>query len=336
MRPTYGSVSGLDLPMPRIVVGTDRVQTRLWRVLPAYSARRAWMKLFDAALEMGCTAFDTACSYRDGQAEHLLGRWLAEPAIRREVVVVTKGGMPQRGRPDLSPAAVTMDLESSLRRLQRDYIDLYLLHRDDPNANVAALVEVLASHQRAGKIKAYGLSNWEVARAASAVAVAAARGLPLPSVLSPQLSLASWRVAPSPGLTTLSVSGSEGKAAREWVSAHGLAVLAYSPLGRGFFGLTGRDDLDTRGPRDPRWRAAYDSPSNFARLARAQDLARAKGTTTAEIALAYVLGQPFNTFAVVGAREAGKLASCVGACHLGLTEAEMRWLETGVPPDGTR
>src|SRR5215470_3957767 len=132
MRPTYGSVSGLDLPMPRIVVGTDRVQTRLWRVLPAYSARRAWMKLFDAALEMGCTAFDTACSYRGGQAEHLLGRWLAETAIRREVVVVTKGGMPRRGRPDLSPAAVTMDLESSLRRLQRDYIDLYLLHRDDP------------------------------------------------------------------------------------------------------------------------------------------------------------------------------------------------------------
>ena len=331
MRPTYGSVPGLDVPVPKIIVGTDRVQTRLWRVLPARRARRAWLKLFDAALDMGCTAFDTACSYRGGDAEHLLGSWLGEGAMRHEVIIVTKGGMPRPGRPPgLSPEAVAADLETSLRRLRRDSVDLYLLHRDDPDADVAALVEALASHQRAGKIKAYGFSNWDLARVASAVAEARSRGLPPPSALSPQLSLASWRAAPWKGLTSLSGTDAEARASREWVRAQGLAVLAYSPLGRGFFGLTTRADLATRGPREARWRAAYDSPSNFARLARAQELARAKGRTTPEVALAYVLGQPCNTFAVVGVKDAEKLAACVSACHLTLAPAEMRWLETGM------
>jgi aryl-alcohol dehydrogenase-like predicted oxidoreductase len=331
MRPTYGSVPGLDVPMPRIIVGTDRVQTRLWRVMPARRARRAWLTLFDAALDMGCTAFDTACSYRGGDAELLLGRWLAESAIRHEVIIVTKGGMPRRGcRSGLSAEAVTADLETSLRRLRRDSVDLYLLHRDDADADVVALVEMLASHHRAGKIKAYGFSNWDVVRVASAVAAAHSRGLPSPSVLSPQMSLASWRVAPWKGLTSLSGSDPEARRAREWVRAQGLAVFAYSPLGRGFFGLRTRADLNMRGPRDPRWRAAYDSPSNFACLARAQELGRARGATAPEIALAYVLGQPCNTFAVVGVKDAEKLAACVSACRLTLTASEMRWLETGV------
>jgi aryl-alcohol dehydrogenase-like predicted oxidoreductase len=333
MRPTYGSVLGLAVPMPRIIVGTDRVQTRLWRVIPARRAQRAWLGLFDAALEMGCTAFETACSYRGGDAERLLGRWLSESVMRHEVIVITKGGMPRAGRGSaLSPEAVAADLETSLRRLRRDSVDLYLLHRDDSGADVAALVEALASQQRAGKIKGYGFSNWEIARVASAVAVAQCRGLPPPSVLSPQLSLASWRVAPWRGLTSL--SGSEAEIAREWVRAQGLAVLAYSPLGRGFFRLTSRADLETHGPRDPRWRAAYDSDANFARLARAQELARAKGTTAPVIALAYVLEQPCNTFAVVGVKDAESLAACVSACRLTLTAAELRWLETGIQRPG--
>ena len=316
-------------------MGTDRVQTRLLRVLPARRLQRHWVDLFDAAIEMGCTAFDTASSYRGGDAERLLGRWSADAGVRDQIIVVTKGGMPRAGRSTMTPAVIAEDLETSLRRLRRDYVDLYLLHRDDPLADVPALLEALASHRRAGKIRAYGLSNWEIPRVAMAVAEARTRDLPPPSAVSVQLSLASWQAAPFPGLTSLSGSTPEARSGRSWLATRDLALLAYSPLARGFLTRSGSVASAARRGADARWQAAYDLPANFARLDRARELARIRGVSPPEIALAYVLSQGPNIFAVVGVKDPGKLGACVGACRLTLSEDEVRWLEGAAPQPGS-
>src|SRR5208282_4704199 len=113
---------------------------------------------------------------------------------RDKVVAITKGGHPflltLRGR--IRSAAVNRDLERSLRALRTGCIDLYLLHRDDPRVPVAAVMEMLHEAREKGKIRAYGVSNWEHRRITEANAFARAQGIAELAASSPQFSLAEW------------------------------------------------------------------------------------------------------------------------------------------------
>jgi aryl-alcohol dehydrogenase-like predicted oxidoreductase len=312
----YGKVVGIDKPISRIVFGTDRLRSRRLSWLPEHRLERRAFSLLDRSMELGCNTFDTARAY--GDSERTLGAWMREHRNRDDVVVISKGCHPDSsGRPRLSAADVSRDLHASLTALDTEFIDLYLLHYDDPAAAVEPILGSLSRHIDDGDIAAIGVSNWSHDRIDEANALAASHGLPLFAASSVQFSLAEWIRPPWPGAATLGGHGQHD--ARMWYSSHDLPVFAWSSLARGFFSNPANN-----------WAATYfGTAENNRRLERARILAHEHRVTVAQVALAYVLSHPLRVFAVVGCATQEKLADDVGAMSLKLDEAALRWLATG-------
>lgn len=322
----YGNVTGIDKPISRIVFGTDRLRARQLLWLPNRKHEQQAFSLLDRSFDLGCNAFDTARIYRD--SERTLGAWIRRRRNRDKVVVISKGCHPSRlGRSRLSPAAVSHDLHASLKALGTDFIDLYLLHYDDPTVRVEPIMEQLNRHIDEGKISAIGASNRSHERIATANNYAASKGLKPFSASSVQFSLAEWTRSPWPGAVTLGGDGQ--RVAREWYSTHPLSVFAYSSLARGFFS----DHYDPEKPdrnRVSRWCATYfGTENNIQRLERTRIFASEQHVTVAQVALAYVLCHPLHVFAVVGCTTFDKFAQNVAALSLRLDQATRHWLASG-------
>ncbi|HNP70739.1 MAG TPA: aldo/keto reductase [Kouleothrix sp.] len=318
----YGTIPGVSKPVARVVQGTIMLRT---------SERERSFDLLDAVFAQGGTTFDTAHTYGQGDVERALGAWIGARGVREQVVIIGKGAHPMQGRQRVTPADIASDIGESLERLGTSYIDLYLLHRDDPRLPVGPIVEALNEHQRAGRIHAFGGSNWAPERLVAANEYAAAHGLTPFVASSPNLSLATQAFAPWEGC--LSVSGAEGRAAREWHAAAGMPLLTWSSLAGGFFsGRFRRDNLGTfESYLDKLCAEVYGSEANFARLDRAAELAAQRGLTPAQVALAYVLSQPLEVYALVGCQTGAEFRENAAACDLRLTPAELAWLEEGAP-----
>ena len=283
--------------------------------------------LLDAVYAQGCRTFDTAHGYGQGDCERSLGDWIASRGVRDEVVILGKGAHHNRDRRRVTPYDITSDLHDSLARLKTDRIDLYLLHRDDPTVPVDEIVEVLNAHHRAGKIGAFGGSNWSVKRIQEANAYAKANGL-LPFVASsPNFTLAVQTHAPWDNC--ISISGPAGKRERDWYTMSKMPLFTWSSLAGGFFsGRFRRDNLDQFTSYDDRLCVdVYCTEENFRRLDRAETLANERGATVPQIALAYVLRQPLDIFALVGCQTGAEFAANVAALDIELTPAELAWLD---------
>src|ERR1700731_3963335 len=154
----YGKVTGIDKPVSRIVFGTDRLRARGLPWLPNRSLEKQAFSLLDRSFELGCNSFDTARIYWD--SERTLGAWIRKRRNRDKVVVISKGCHPDgSGKPRLSPFDVSHDLHASLKTLDTDFIDLFLLHYDHATARVEPVLEQLNRHIDEGKISAIGASN---------------------------------------------------------------------------------------------------------------------------------------------------------------------------------
>ena len=270
------------------------------------------LDLFDAFRDLGGNLVDTGREY--GNAEPIVGRWLRERRLDHEIVVLTKGAHHDNdtGRKRVNPAEITQDLEESLHALGRESIDIYCLHRDDPDAPVGPILEILSQHRRAGRIRVLGASNWSAARLEEAAQYAARHGLEGFACSSPGLSLADPQEEPWPGCVT--IHGREGRA---WYGHRQLPVFAWASLAGGFFaGVRSADVL-----------RVYENGGNRERLRRARALAARKGATASQVALAWVLHQPFPTYALIGPRSVAELRESVAALDLTLTPAESRWLD---------
>lgn len=315
----YGEIPGIK-DVPRVVQGTTMIGSDL--------DEGESFALLDEVFEMGCNAFDTAHVYSNGDSERIIGRWIQVRDLRHQIIIITKGAAHSEDRRRMTPFDITSDLHDSLARLQTDYIDLYLLHRDDPDVPFEPIIDVLNEHQRAGRLRVFGASNWSHQRIEAANAYARANDLAPFVASSPQFSLADPQGEPWP--LCLSIGGPDEAAAREWYTQTQMPLLAWSPLASGFFsGRFRRDNLHTFGERE--WdrvvMRAYVSETNFQRLDRAAVLATEKGLTTAQVALAYVMNQSMNLFAVVGSSSAEKFRANVEAGQVHLTPQEMAWLD---------
>jgi len=275
------------------------------------------------AIELGATFLDTADLYGFGHNEELLSRALE--GRRDQVFLATKFGNARNPdgtlRVEGSPAYVRSACEASLKRLRTDRIDLYYQHRIDPNVPVEETVGAMAELVREGKARYLGLSE------AAAETIRRAHAVHPITALQSEYSL--W---------TRGIEEEILPTVREL----GIGFVAYSPLGRGFF--TGRfkrpeeiaeDDGRRRYPRFQGENLA----ANLAILEPVEELAREKGCTPAQIALAWVLAKGEDIVPIPGTKRRANLEQNVGAVEIRLSAEEIVRLERAAPPDavaGTR
>ncbi|TCM41083.1 aldo/keto reductase [Kribbella sp. VKM Ac-2568] len=298
----YGQVPGLDKQVSRLVMGVDNQETLMHAVT-----------MFDDFVERGGTTFDTAYIYGRGRGEELLGQWIRSRGNRDEVVVIGKGAH----TPHCDPESITRQLRESLERLQTDHVDLYLMHRDNEEVPVGEFVDVMDEHFRAGRIKAYGGSNWSTARFDEANAYAAANGKQPLTLLSNHLSLARAYDVPWAGCRHVSDDQSQA-----WLRERQVALFPWSSQARGFF--TGRAKPEDRS--DEELVRCFYSDENFERLRRARVLAEARGVEPTAIALAWLLHQPYPVFPLIGPRQISETRTSLPGLSVELTDEDVAWL----------
>jgi predicted dehydrogenase/aryl-alcohol dehydrogenase-like predicted oxidoreductase len=299
----YGTIPGVEVPVSRLVFGCDNQQTI------AHAAA-----VFDDFFERGGNAFDTAHIYAGGKQERLLGRWIAQRDIRSQVTVIIKGAH----TPFCTPDFLDQQLHESLDRVKTGYADIYLMHRDNPAVPVGEFVDVINRHYHAGRIKAFGGSNWTLARLQEADAYAAAKGLQKFTCVSNNFSLA--RMVSPVWDDCVSAKDTEFM---KWMADNSVSLLAWSSQARGFF--TNRAHPDKK--EDAEMVRCWYSDDNFQRRERAIELARRKGVEPINIALAYVLCQPISTYALIGPRVIAETVSSFRGLSVTLTPEEIRWLD---------
>ena len=300
---TYGTVPHLDKRVSRLVMGVDNQNT-----LPHAAA------MFDAYYEAGGNCFDTAFIYAGGLHERMLGQWIHIRGVRDDVVVICKGCHP----PSVTPATISQQLTVSLDRLGIDHCDLYMMHRDDPAVPVGEWVDALNEQARAGRMIAFGGSNWSPARVQAANDYAASKGLQGFSLMSDNFSLARM-VSP---VWAGCVSASDPQS-RAWLAKSRVPLFAWSSQARGFFTERAHRDLSRNDEEMNRCWAAED---NWQRRDRVLELAEKKDVLPINIALAYVLCQPFATFPLIGPRTLAELRTSLPALGITLTAEEVKWL----------
>ena len=290
--------------------------------------RKTSFGVMDAFLEAGGTFLDTAHIYAAwlpggwGESERTVGEWLRAHGARDAVVLGTKGGHPplddmahgRCGAEDLEA-----DLRDSLERLQVDYIDLYWLHRDDPGRPAEEIVETLAGFIRDGRIRSFGVSNWTIDRIETATAHAQAHGLPEPAARQPGWALAERKTKEN----TPSPMRYLDEAAHQWHLKSHLPIAAYSAQAQGYFGGANVEWASQGFQGEAPNGRGYDSATNRQRLIKAMALAEEKGCTAHQIALAYLLNQPFPVFAIAGTGKPERIPELMEAAEIRLAPADL-------------
>ncbi len=282
----------------------------------------ASFKLLDLFVDCGGTFIDSARVYAAwipggmGISERTIGQWLRLRKHSSSIVVGTKGGHPDLNAmhvPRLDRAHIISDCEDSLRDLSCDTIGLYWLHRDDETRPVADMLETLEGLMTAGKIRAYGCSNWTPARMQAACEAAHTHHYRGFVANQPMWSLASINpeATPDPTMRWMDV------AMRTFHRSSSMAVVPYTAQAHGFFSKAAADGIAAL-PEG--LRRAYDNPSNHRRLARLQHWADQLQQTVGTMALAYLISQPhFITIPIIGANHPWQLEESLRAADLTLS-----------------
>ncbi|MGZ6694948.1 MAG: aldo/keto reductase [Solirubrobacteraceae bacterium] len=293
-----------------------------WAYDPADRDEAEAIATIHRALALGVTLLDTADMYGPHTNEELVGRAL--DGRRDEAVLATKGGLvvesadPIRLRRDGRPEHIRAAIDASLRRLGVDHVDLYQLHRVDPEVPLEETWGAMAEAVTAGKALAIGLSEVGVAELERAHA--------LHPVASVQSELSLW---------TRDALGE----VLPWCAAHGAAFIPYSPLGRGF--LTGRLDGATSFASGdfrsglPRFTDAARA-ANEAIVERVRAVAGRLGAQPSQVALAWVLAQGEHVVPIPGTRRRRWLEENAAAASLRLSAADLAELDALPAPAGAR
>lgn len=284
-------------------------------------------ELLDSVYALGITAFDTAREY--ALSENTLGKWLEKRGNRDDIVLLSKCGHPDKmGNKRVNRKEIKNDFQRSCEALKTNYIDIYLLHRDDPEVEVDSIVETFNELYARNGIGAFGGSNWDFIRIEAANEYAYKYNLIPFTVSSPYFGLARQVEDPWVG-GCVSISGKENEKAREWYQKEQMPIIAYSSLGRGLFSgkLKGSEFEKAGEVMDSYALKGYAYPENFERLKRVEEIAKQKGYTIPQIAMAWIYQQKLNTFAVVSTTSAARMQENVNALHIELTEKEILYLD---------
>ena len=281
-------------------------------------------RILDAFVDAGFNAIDTADVYSSwvpghvgGESETVIGEWLRTSGKRGKVAILTKLGMEMgEGKKGLSKAYMTQAIEASLRRLNTDHVDLYQAHRDDEATPLEEALEGFAGLIKAGKIRAFGASNYTAARLGEALAVSARLGLPRFESLQPNYSL----VERPPFEGDL-----EALCRKEEIG-----VIGYFSLASGF--LTGkyRAAKDIEGRVRSHNVEKYLNPWGFGVLATLDSVAGRHNATQAQVALAWLMTR--ITAPIASATSLEQVNDIIKAAELKLDPADIQALERASAP----
>ena len=318
------NIPNTDLYASRLALGTDYFGSTVSRDLS--------MQLMDHYLEAGGNVIDTAESYArwlprgEYQSEKVIGEWLRERRTRDQIVLSTKGAHPKLGTmevPRLSKAEIQSDLDSSLRRLGVENIDLYWLHRDSPGYPVEEILESLEAFRKAGKIKYAGFSNWTQSRAEAARLAAERLGIQgfvasqnMWSLAKPDLSKAdpTWAFIDASFV--------------RWHIEHGFSAFTYLTQANGYFRRLEQNTLD-KVPADARVRILFDHQENRDRFQRVRHLQKKYGLSVGQIVIGYLINQPFPVFPLVGPKTLADLKDNISCAATELSRDDIYYLEHG-------
>jgi aryl-alcohol dehydrogenase (NADP+) len=309
------------LRVSRICLGMMSYGSRAWRpwVLEEAAAR----PFIHRALDLGIDFFDTADMYSDGRSEEILGRALRDIGRRDDVTVATKvffpvgGGANDRG---LSRRHILDAIDGSLRRLGLDWIDLYQIHRFDPETPLEETLAALDDVVRAGKARYIGASSMYAWQLMKALGIQERHG---------------WHRFVSMQNHYNLVYREEEREMMPLCRAEGLGVLPWSPLARGL--LTGgrqgiASKASARAETDDYSRQLYDDALDMPVVEQCEKVARERGVAPARIALAWLLHQPGVVSPIVGATQLTHLDDAVAALDIELNPGERKALEAPYRP----
>ncbi len=278
--------------------------------------------IVDEFIRQGGNAFDTARHYRHGEKAILT--WMQLSGTKREdIVIFTKGGHPVREAPTtprVNAKCINEDIEASLKMLETDYVDLFALHRDDETVSVKEIMDELNRQIDLGRVRAIGVSNWELDRIIEANKYAKENGLKPLTFNSPNLSLARPKRPRWPGCV------SADDAMIQWHKENDVTLISWSSQAGGFF--SGRYTPENRD--DEEMVDCFYNDENWEKYERCKILGEVKGCQLIQIALAYVLNQPFHAAAAIGCESLSELQSSIQGAEISLNEKEMSYLNLEV------
>jgi aryl-alcohol dehydrogenase (NADP+) len=317
----YVNLGRSGLKVSRICLGCMTYGSPTWRewVLDEAASR----PFFQRALEHGINFFDTADIYSLGVSEEITGRALRDLARRDEVVIATKVFHPMGDKPNqqgLSRKHIFDSIDQSLRRLGTDYVDLYQIHRWDPETPIEETMEALHEVVKSGKARYIGASSMFAWQFAKALYVADLHG---------------WTRFVSMQNHYNLVYREEDREMNPLCRAEGVGIIPWSPLARGF--LAGNRNRDRSGETvrsrsDPFAQRLYFQDNDFETLDRVLETAKRLGHSPAQTALAWMLHQPGITSPIIGASKLHHLDEAVAALAIKLTTEELAYLEAPYKP----
>lgn len=284
------------------------------------------LQLLDLFFDNGFNCIDTADSYSvwvaghaGGESETIIGKWLKQRGRRAEVVLATKVGWEiPPDKKGLSKNYIMAEVETSLKRLQTDYIDLYQSHKDDMNTPPEETLEAYEMLIRQGKVRYIGASNFSRERLEQSLQTSSEKGLPAYCSIQPEFNL---------------YERSFEKDFGDLVKKHHLAVIPYRGLASGF--LTGkyRSEKDFSKSTRGKGMAKYLNKKGFAILDALDKLAATHQCSPAAIALAWLIQHPLITAPIASATSEEQLSEIMKAAHIRLSNDEMEMLnEAGQAP----
>ncbi len=309
-------LGGSGLVVSRLALGCMSYGSSAWRpwVLDEEAAR----PFLRRALELGITFFDTADMYSLGKSEEVVGRAIRDFARRTDVVLATKVFFPMGSGPNdrgLSRKHILDAIDASLRRLGTDYVDLYQIHRFDPETPIEETLRALEDVVRAGKARYLGASSMWAWQLAKMLSIADALGAPRFVSMQNHYNL---------------IYREEEREMIPLCRAEGLGIVPWSPLARGF--LAGNRSREQKGETlraktDDYAHKLYYTDTDFAIADRVGVVAAAKGVSNMQVALAWLLAQPAVTAPIIGATKMEHLEESVAALDVRLTPEERTALE---------
>ncbi len=317
----YINLGRTGLKVSRLCLGMMSYGSSQWRewVLSEEASR----PFIQRALEAGINFFDTADMYSRGMSEEVLGRAIKDMARRDEVVIATKVFFPMGDKPNqggLSRKHILDAIDASLRRLQIDCVDLYQIHRFDPETPIEETLEALHDIVKAGKARYLGASSmyaWQFSK------------------MLHTADQHSWaRFVAMQNHYNL-IYREEERELIPLCRADGIGVIPWSPLARGF--LAGNRSRSgggetVRSKTDGYAAVMYYQEADFAVVDRVVEIARQRGVTPAQIALAWLLHKPGITAPIVGATKMFQLDEALAALEIRLADSEIKLLEQPYVP----